>query len=113
MGIRFDEVGPWTEVKLEIISEYAKFFAKILSTRSYMKPVYIDGFAGPGRHISGTSGEVIEGTPARIVEIQPPFQEYHFVDSDPAKIQELNRTIGSRSGAERYRGACNSLRLTE
>jgi three-Cys-motif partner protein len=113
MPLRFDEVGPWTEVKLEIISEYAKFFAKLVSTRSYMKPVYIDGFAGPGRHVSETSGEIIAGTPLKIVDVTPPFREYHFVDADPTKIEELRRQIGKRPGVQLYEGDCNEKLLTE
>lgn len=38
MMLRFDEVGPWTEVKLEIVTEYATFFAKVL--KSYMPAIY-------------------------------------------------------------------------
>ena len=55
------EVGPWTEIKVQIVREYALYFQKIIQAkRSYtFKSVYMDGFAGTGVLVSKTQGDVI------------------------------------------------------
>jgi three-Cys-motif partner protein len=82
-----DEVGYWSEIKLDIIRDYAPAYSTILAAQE--KPrlhhVYIDGFAGAGIHLSRTSGEIVEGSPSIAVGTQPPFREYHFVDWDGGK----------------------------
>jgi hypothetical protein len=50
----FDEVHYWTEVKLDIVREYASAYSKILAaqTSPSLCHVYIDAFAGAGMHVS-------------------------------------------------------------
>jgi three-Cys-motif partner protein len=50
----FDKIGYWSEIKLEIVREYAKAYSTILSAQKNPKltHVYIDAFSGPGEHIS-------------------------------------------------------------
>ena len=63
---RLDTVGYWTEIKLQIVQEYANAYAQVLKNQRFIKHVaYIDGFAGAGAHISKKSGELIAGSPAR------------------------------------------------
>jgi len=57
-----DEVGLWSEMKLEIVRDYAKEYSKILSKQPRFKHIYIDGFAGAGVHLSRTTGEYIPGS---------------------------------------------------
>ena len=47
---RIDEIGPWTEVKLDILKRYAVEYSKILSSQQNPSffHVYIDAFAGTG-----------------------------------------------------------------
>jgi hypothetical protein len=54
-----DEIGPWSEIKLEIIEKYAAAYTKILSgqQRVIFKYEYIDGFCGAGEHISKSLSE--------------------------------------------------------
>ena len=93
---RLDIVGYWTEMKLQILQEYANAYAQILKSQPYIKHVaYIDGFAGAGAHISKESGAVIEGSPARALAIQPRFSHYHFVEMDEARAERL-RIMGQR-----------------
>ena len=42
-----DRIGPWSEVKLDILREYAAPYSKILAAKGFHH-LYIDGFAGPG-----------------------------------------------------------------
>ena len=47
---KFDEIGYWSEIKLEIINDYAKEYMKILSKQNFLKPIYVDAFSGAGKH---------------------------------------------------------------
>jgi three-Cys-motif partner protein len=63
--IKLDEVGLWTEIKLQILRDYSAAYSAILSKQAAIRHyAYIDGFAGAGNHISKTTGEeVIGGMP--------------------------------------------------
>jgi len=43
-----DEIGYWSELKLEILEKYARAYSAILSgqTQPQLHHVYIDGFSG-------------------------------------------------------------------
>jgi len=111
MTDRLDTVGYWTEIKLQILQEYANAYAQVLINQASIKHVaYIDGFAGAGTHISKGTGERIEGSPARALAIQPPFSHYHFVEMDAARAQRL-RDIGSPKDVTVYHGDCNEVLL--
>jgi three-Cys-motif partner protein len=110
---RLDVVGSWTEIKLQILQEYAKAYAQVLNNQKYIKHVaYIDGFAGAGAHISKETGDVIEGSPARILAIQPRFTHYHFVEMDPSRVERL-RGMGSETDVSVYQGDCNEVLLKQ
>ena len=110
-----DEVGPWTEIKVEIVEAFAKAFATITTAkgREYFKPVYMDGFAGGGRLLSEATGEIVAGTPLRIVDVQPPFDEYHFIEKDPRKVVALRELLGTRRGVTIHEGDSNEILLGE
>jgi three-Cys-motif partner protein len=51
--MKLDEIGEWSEIKLEIIRKYASAFTTIMKNQKWCKGyVYIDAFAGAGVHIS-------------------------------------------------------------
>lgn len=55
-----DKVGSWTELKLQILHDYAKAYALILNKQKNIRYFdYIDGFAGAGSHITRKTGRVI------------------------------------------------------
>ena len=107
-AVQFDEIGYWSEVKLDIVREYATAYSTILSAKK-LTHIYVDAFAGAGKHISKTSGEWIEGSPSNALRVEPPFQEYHFIDLDHAKIQNLGQITGARKNVYFYEGDCNQL----
>jgi three-Cys-motif partner protein len=109
---RLDVIGYWTEIKLQILQEYAKAYAQILAKRPFIKPVYIDGFAGAGAHISKQTGEVIEGSPARVLAIEPRFTHYHFVEMNPNRAERL-RELGAERNVTVHQGDCNEVLLKE
>ncbi len=42
--MQIDEVGNWSEIKLEIIQKYAVAYSTILSKKKNLHHVYIDAF---------------------------------------------------------------------
>src|SRR5438876_7413855 len=113
-SLKLDEVGYWSEIKLDIIREYAKAYSTILAAQRNpsFDHVYIDAFAGAGIHISKTTGEVIEGSPLIAVSTEPPFKEYHFIDLDGTRVNNLQKMFGDRSDVHIHHGDCNQIMLS-
>ncbi|MCI0685037.1 MAG: three-Cys-motif partner protein TcmP [Gemmataceae bacterium] len=113
--LKLDEVGYWSEVKLDIVRDYAKAYSTIFSAPAQRKfhHVYIDSFAGAGIHISKTTGEVIEGSPLIAVSTDPPFKEYHLIDSDITRVDSLQRMFGNRRDVRIHHGDCNEIMLSD
>ena len=108
--MKLDEIGIWSEIKLDIIKEYANAFTKIMKSQEWCKGyVYIDAFAGPGVHISRRTGEFIPGSPLNALEIDNPFTEYHYIDIDKEKAETLNRLTGDRTNINIYQEDCNEV----
>jgi len=118
MATEYDEIGIWSEVKLAIVKEYAAAYSKILdanrrqSARS-LRWLYIDAFAGPGVHLSKTTGEVVDGSPLIALKTTPPFSEYHFIDADQARAEQLRRIAGPRDDVHIYSEDCNQVLLRD
>ena len=112
---KIDEIGPWSEVKLEILKRYATEYSKILANQrdpSFWH-VYIDAFAGAGLHLSRTSGEMVLGSPLNALEVKPPFREYHLIDLDGDKVTGLRELVGERKDVCIHHGDCNRVLLNE
>jgi three-Cys-motif partner protein len=114
-GPKIDEIGPWSEVKLDILKRYAVEYSKILSNQKNPSffHVYIDAFAGAGFHVSETTGEMVLGSPLNALLVRPPFREYHLIDLDGDKIDGLSEMIGSRKDVFLHKGNCNHVLLRE
>jgi three-Cys-motif partner protein len=109
-GFRFDEMGDWSEIKLEIIEKYGAAYTKTFSNAAGrgLKKFYIDGFSGAGLHISRATGQPIEGSPARVLKITPPFDRYYFIDMNPQKTAYLSKICGDRRDVEIHTGDSSS-----
>ncbi|HVO79351.1 MAG TPA: three-Cys-motif partner protein TcmP [Terriglobales bacterium] len=105
---QFDEIGYWSEIKLEIVRDYAAAYSRILN-RKNLSHIYIDAFAGAGQHISRSTGESVPGSPSNALNVQPPFREYHFIDLDVARVESLQRIAGTRNDVYIYEGDCNEV----
>ncbi len=112
---RIDEVGYWTELKLEVLKDYCAAYSKILTSQKNpsLKHVYVDAFSGPGVHISKKTGEFIQGSPLNALLVEPPFMEYHLIDQDGGKIEMLKQAIGEQKNVFLYEGDCNELLLSK
>lgn len=115
MPAKIDEIGRWTEVKLDIIKRYATEYSKILSNQKHppFYHVYIDAFAGAGYHLSETTGQMVLGSPLNALLVQPPFREYHLIDLDGERIEGLRSAIGHRQDVFLRHGNCNEVLLRD
>ncbi len=118
MGVEYDEIGIWSEVKLAIIKEYASAYATIMEAQRRtrirsLRWIYIDAYAGPGYHFSKTSGELVEGSPLIALNTVPPFHEYHFIDTESRRAKQLRELAGDRADVFIYSEDCNAVLLRE
>lgn len=112
VDVKLDEVGYWTEIKLQIIRDYSSAYAQILKNQPAIRGyAYIDGFAGAGTHISKMSGQEIEGSP--LIAMQSHFSHYHFIDMHGGKAERLRQLAGPRKDVSIHQGDCNKILLEE
>jgi len=111
--VKFDEIGYWSELKLEIIQSYAQRYSTILSAQPRLEHCYVDGFSGPGVHISKSTGEHVPGSPLNAVHLDPPFKEYFLVDLDGDKVGHLRSLVGDEPHIHVLQGDCNRVLLDE
>lgn len=111
--LQFETIGYWSEVKLAIIKDYATAYSHILSVQKNpaLYHIYVDAFAGAGKHISRTTGDTVAGSPMNALQVQPPFREYHFIELDEQKIESLRNIAGNRTDIHLYGGDCNEILL--
>jgi three-Cys-motif partner protein len=105
---QFDEIGYWSEIKLEIVRDYAAAYSRILNKKN-LPHIYVDAFAGAGQHISKSTGEFVAGSPLNALNVQPPFREYHFIDLNAMRVESLQRIAGARHDVYVYEGDCNEV----
>ena len=110
--LEFDEIGYWSEIKLEIVRDYAAAYSRILNKKN-LPHIYIDAFAGAGQHISKSTGEFVPGSPLNALNVQPPFREYHFIDLNAARVGSLQKIAGARNDVHVYEGDCNEVLITK
>lgn len=110
---RFDEIGYWSEIKLDIIKEFAAAYSRILTAQREpsLYHIYIDAFAGAGVHKSRATGDFVPGSPANALLIEPPFREYHFIDLNQQKVAALEELATHRDDVHVYPGDCNPILL--
>jgi three-Cys-motif partner protein len=112
MSLRIDEIGPWSEIKLQILKKYAGAYSQILTAQNRFTHAYIDAFAGAGEHVGRSTGEFVPGSPLNALLVWPPFKEFHLIDLDPSRVENLRQLIGDRPEVMLYNGDCNRV-LTE
>jgi three-Cys-motif partner protein len=112
-GVKFDEIGYWSEIKLDIVKDYASAYSRILAAQREpaLHHVYIDAFAGAGVHISKATGEYIPGSPINALLVRPAFREYHLIDIDRQKVALLRDRTKQRKDVHIHEGDCNRILL--
>jgi three-Cys-motif partner protein len=110
--IKLDEIGPWSEIKLEIVKKYASAYSTIMSKQQFIKGYYyIDGFAGAGVHLSKATQEPIFGSAVNALLATPPFTGYHFIDLNGDKTKLLEELSEGKPNVNIYTGDCNNVLL--
>jgi len=112
-GVKFDEIGYWSEIKLDIVKDYASAYSRILAAQREpaLHHVYIDAFAGAGVHIPKATGEYIPGSPINALLVRPAFREYHLIDIDRQKVALLRDRTKQRKDVHIHEGDCNRILL--
>jgi three-Cys-motif partner protein len=109
-----DEIGRWSEVKLQILGDYASAYTTVLANQPRIRKfVYIDAFAGAGVHISKQTGEEVPGSPAIALSVDPPFDEFHWIDLDRSRVSQLEKLASGRSNIHLYHEDCNDVLLNK
>jgi three-Cys-motif partner protein len=112
--VRLDQVGYWSEIKLDIVRKYASAYSTIMARQSSIKRhIYIDAFAGAGQHISKTTGQFVQGSPLNALHVTPPFKELHLIDLDGQRVDELQKLTAGDTRVTVHRGDCNDVLLRE
>lgn len=113
--LRFDEIGYWSEVKLEIVKKYAQAYSKILAKQPRLSHAHIDGFAGSGVNLTRARHEFVLGSPLNALRIRPPFHDYYLVDLDGNKVAQLRKfpEVNESPGVHVLEGDCNEVLLCE
>lgn len=111
--VKLDEIGFWSEIKLEILKKYASAYSVILDAQAKkghrLEHYYIDAFAGAGRHISKETRELIPGSPANALWIDPPFSGYYLIDMNSKRVDLLQELAKDRKDVTIYHGDCNRI----
>lgn len=113
MPREFEEIGYWSEVKLDIVREYAQAYSRILTAQENprLQHVYIDAFAGAGVHISKTTQDFVPGSPLNALRVRPPFVEYHFIELEEARAEMLHQVAQQSQNVFVHEGDCNEVLL--
>jgi three-Cys-motif partner protein len=113
--LQFDEIGYWSEIKLDIVREYASAYSRILSARRSprLEHVYVDAFAGAGIHVSRSTGTFVAGSPLNALLVEPPFHAYYLIDIDARKVALLRKLAAGRADVFIRQGDCNRILLDE
>jgi three-Cys-motif partner protein len=104
--------GQWTRQKLDALSKYLRAYTRIFSANpraQFFETTYVDAFAGTGALSAPTLGafanelipdleqrieEYRKGSVTRALEIDPPFNNYVFIEKDSDKCKELSTLAG-------------------
>ncbi len=105
--------GQWTEEKLNILEKYLRAYLLVMKKNSFIT-VYIDAYAGTGKigkkytPREGMDGRLfpedmlsddpdvvdyIEGSATKALNLRPGFDEYHFIEMNRTKYNELSELI--------------------
>ena len=111
----YDRLGDWSQIKHDILEQYALAYTKIVDNQSVrFEKVYIDGFAGAGVAVDRASEQLVAGSAYRmLLNVQPAFDRYHFIELDPVKIASLRRRFGRDPRVHIHHGDSNEILLTE
>ena len=89
---RIDEIGKWSEEKLQLLHKYLSAYARIMNNqkKTWLKAYhYIDAFAASGKARAKDEERYIEGSPVRALQCEPPFDCYWFIERSQRRVKQL------------------------
>lgn len=104
---KFDEIGDWSELKLEIVEKYGAAYTGAFA-RNNLKKYYVDSFSGAGAHILKGTNTIVDGSPVRALRVTPPFDHFFFIDLDKDKTAHLQSLCQDRSDVTVHTGDASS-----
>jgi three-Cys-motif partner protein len=93
--------GGHTRRKLDVVAKYLTAYVTVMKKQDF-RLHYVDGFAGSGASTSKTesqrsddptlfsAADVVEGSPVRALEVEPPFDQYVFIDKSDENVRSLD-----------------------
>ena len=99
--------GGWTQRKLDVLKKYLQAYTKIFKGNPrarFYSISYVDAFAGTGTlrrpalgglakflpELQENEKEFRKGSVRRALEVEPPFDNYVFIEKDVKKCKELD-----------------------
>lgn len=111
--------GDWTERKLEKLDKYLIAYLNVFKNQDWCCKLYIDAFAGTGYRKEKDVGKIEDGglfgidlenseedesyrdgSAAIALRRDPGFDEYHFIEIDSVKCQELEKLKDQYTGKQ-------------
>lgn len=112
-----DEIGKWSEDKLELLGKYLNAYTTIMKDQQWCKNgyYYIDAFAGTGKPKAKDEDRYIDGSPIVALNLKNPFKGYIFIEQSNWRVKKLKELIRQYPDAniQIKRGDCNSIIINE
>jgi three-Cys-motif partner protein len=107
-----DAIGKWSEDKLRILRKYLAPYSRIMN-RHRFKYAYIDAFAGSGLHVTKNEKRIVPGSPLEAMMVEPPFDEYYFIEMDKKKSAMLEKQVKDKGNVHIFSGDCNEILIKD
>ena len=98
--------GSWTEQKLVAVEKYLRAYTTLMRSNErakHFRITYLDGFAGSGRgyrnsgslfeNLQGEEEDFYVGSAIRALMVQPPFDQFIFIDQKTEYLETLKGTV--------------------
>ena len=109
-----DQLGEWSHVKHAILEKYARAYVTILNRQRFVRRVlYVDAFAGAGIAEDRGSGELLLGSALLAMQVEPAFDELHFVEANEEKAKLLRKSTFDDLRVRVHTGDANDVLLSE
>lgn len=109
--MRFDEIGEWSRIKLDIVEKYSRAYSDVMSNQQF-RCHYVDAFSGAGVHINRDTQEMVSGSPLRVLEVADCFCGHYLIDLDSEKADFIRNLCGQLYQTKQvqvYEGDCNDV----
>lgn len=110
-GLPVRMVGDWSSDKHYYLKRYIEIFEKSMHLK-WKSRAYIDLCSGPGICRYRGTEKLADGSPLIALNVQPPFTQYFFSDTDPEAIDALTKRVApfkNKAEINIYQKDCNQV----